>query len=104
MAHETYKAALKARLRELDTRLHDIEDELDAPSSKDWEDSATEREGDEVLESLGVSGQQEIARIRAALGRIRDGSYGECMKCADDISQERLTLLPDTPFCKNCAT
>ena len=97
------KRALMARLGELDARLHEIEDELDNPMSKDWEEAAVEREGDEVLEQLGQSGQDEILRIRAALKRIRDGEYGICVRCGDDISPERLDVLPDTPLCKNCA-
>lgn len=100
---KTRRAALLKRLAELDVRLHAIEDELDAPHSKDWEESAVEREGDEVLEQLGQSGQDEIARIRAALQRIREGEYGYCARCGDDISPERLDVLPDTPLCKTCA-
>lgn len=99
-----FKSRLQARLKELDSRLHEIEDELDVPHSADWDEAAVEREGDEVLESLGLSGQQEISRIRAALARIREGTYGECVRCGNEISQERLELLPDTPFCKDCAT
>lgn len=99
-----FKSRLQARLKELDSRLHEIEDELDVPHSADWDEAAVEREGDEVLESLGLSGQQETARIRAALARIREGTYGECVRCGNEISQERLELLPDTPFCKDCAT
>ena len=98
-----YRKILMDRLAELDSRLHQIEGELDQPHSKDWEDSAIEREGDEVLEQLGQSGQQEIARIRAALQRIRDGRYGICGRCGEEISQERLETLPDTPLCRNCA-
>lgn len=97
------RAALLKRLSELDHRLHEIEAELDAPHSKDWEESAVEREGDEVLEQLGNSGQEEILRIRAALQRIREGEYGYCARCGDDISQERLDVLPDTPLCMKCA-
>ena len=99
----TRKEALLARLSELDSRLHRIEAELDEPHSKDWEELAVEREGDEVLEQLGQSGQTEIARIRAALQRIREGTYGECVRCGEDISEERLDTLPDTPLCRNCA-
>lgn len=99
----TRKQALLKRLSELDERLHLIEEELDAPNSKDWEEMAVEREGDEVLEQLGHSGQDEILRIRAALKRIRDGEYGICVRCGDDISPERLDVLPDAPLCKNCA-
>jgi RNA polymerase-binding transcription factor DksA len=100
----TYRQALLDRLSELDTRLHDIESELDTPRSADWEDQATEREGEEVLERLGESGQAEIARIRAALARIRDGSYGICVQCGEPISEARLSVLPATPLCKECAT
>ena len=68
------KTALEARLRELDTRLHVIEDELDSHQSKDWGELAVEREEDEVLEGIGKSGLAEIDQIRAALTRIADGS------------------------------
>ncbi len=101
---ESYRKALLSRLSELDSRLHQIESELDAPHSKDWDDAAIEREGDEVLEHLGQSGQEEIARIRAALQRMRDGSYGICVRCGEQISAERLEVLPETPLCKDCAS
>ncbi|EDM69452.1 dnaK suppressor protein [Roseobacter sp. AzwK-3b] len=100
---DTYRTALLKRLGELDSRLHKIEAELDEPHSKDWDDAAIETEGDQVLEHLGQSGQDEIARIRAALQRMRDGSYGECVRCGERISAERLNVLPETPFCKDCA-
>ncbi len=98
-----YRKALLDRLAELDSRLMKIEAELDEPNSKDWEELAVEREGDEVLEQLGQSGKIEIARIRAALQRMRDGTYGECAQCANEISTERLDTLPDTPLCRSCA-
>lgn len=97
------RKALLNRLAELDGRLHTIEAELDAEHSKDWDDAAVEREGDEVLEHLGQAGQDEIRRIRAALQRIRDGEYGYCAKCGEEIAAERLDVLPDTPLCRNCA-
>lgn len=99
-----YKAMLLKRLSELDSRLHEIEDELDAPHSQDWEELAVEREGDEVLETLGHAGQEEIRGIRAALQRIRDGEYGYCVKCGDMIAEERLAVLPAAPLCTACAS
>lgn len=98
------RAQLEDRMKLLEDRLQEIEDELDSHQSKDWEEMATEREGDEVLESLGVSSQAEIARIRAALARMDAGEYGYCTKCGEEISGERLDLLPWTPFCRSCAT
>jgi len=103
MPHTHRKAQLTARAAELTARLSRIEAELDVPAPKDWEDQASEREADEVLETIGLSGQQELRQIGAALDRIADGSYGFCVKCGDEIAPERLDLLPDTPFCANCA-
>lgn len=97
------KQQLEARLDVLEARLGKIETELDSHQSKDWEELAIEREGDEVLEGLGLSGQQEIRMIKAALQRIEDGEFGSCTKCGKDISAERLDVLPYTPFCRDCA-
>ena len=98
-----YRSALMARLAELDGRLHAIEAELDSEHSKDWEDAAIEKEGEEVLEQLGNAGQTEIRRIQAALQRIREGGFGYCAQCGDEVSQDRLSAVPDTPFCQGCA-
>jgi RNA polymerase-binding transcription factor DksA len=97
------KTQLETRLRDLRSRLAVIDAELDSHQSKDWEDLATERESDEVLEGMGLSGQQEIRQIEAALARIVSGEYGICATCGDPISDERLNVLPCTPFCRDCA-
>lgn len=101
---ETRKTALVARHALLSARLAEIGTELGAHQSKDWEDLATEREGDEVLESMGLSGQQELRKIEAALRRITAGTYGTCARCGTAIAPARLDLLPYTPFCRDCAT
>lgn len=101
---KTFETKLKIRLNELEDRLHHIEEDLDAPKPKDWEESAVESEGDEVLEDLGKAGLLEIKMIQAALHRIEDGSYGICAKCGADISEERLVAVPHTPLCVKCAS
>ncbi len=103
MAHIDRARQLRARLSELGARLEGIDAALEAPHSRDWEEQAVEREGDEVLEDLGQAGSAEIAQIRAALDRIAAGEYGYCMRCGEEISAERLDVLPATPFCRKCA-
>ncbi|NCQ25218.1 MAG: dimethylmenaquinone methyltransferase [Rhodobacteraceae bacterium CG17_big_fil_post_rev_8_21_14_2_50_63_15] len=98
-----YRDVLMARLADLDKRLHRIESELGGEKAPDFSDAAIDREGEEVLERLGQGGQEEVARIRAALGRIREGSYGICVQCGEQISAERLDILPETPLCRHCA-
>ena len=43
------------------------------------------------------------ARGVAALGRIESGDYGFCAKCGGEIGEDRLDVVPFTPFCRNCA-
>lgn len=104
MPDARHKAQLEARAAELTARLNRIDAELDEPAPKDWEDLAIEREGDEVLETMGAAGQQELRQIAAALERIAEGTYGVCVACGGEISDERLDLVPYTPFCADCAT
>ena len=68
-----YRDVLEGRLAELQERLQEIDEALDSHQSKDWEELATEREGDEVLEQMGSSGKVEITKIQAALARMDEG-------------------------------
>lgn len=97
------KSELEARLAVLTSRISDIGAELDTHDAKDWEELATEREDDEVLEDLGLSAQNEIRAIHAALSRIDEGEYGFCVTCGSEIAPERLDVVPATPFCQSCA-
>jgi RNA polymerase-binding transcription factor DksA len=97
------KTLLLERRAELSGALLEIEDKLDDPMPSDWEDRASERQGDEVLEALGNADLEELRRIDAALSRIEDGTYGICAKCGNPISDQRLTAVPTAAVCRNCA-
>lgn len=43
-----------------------------------------------------------IAKIREALERIADGTYGVCEDCGEDISVKRLKARPVTTQCIEC--
>jgi RNA polymerase-binding transcription factor DksA len=100
---DTRRLQLEARLAYLKARLGVIDEELDSHETKDWEDLATERERDEVLEGMWNSGVQKIRQIEAALQRIAEGEYGFCTTCGTEIAPKRLDVLPFTPFCRACA-
>ena len=105
MNRETrFRPILEARVVELLARLQEIEAELDSHQSKDWGELATERETDEVLEREGTLGQEEIAKINAAYMRMDEGEFGFCVKCGEEVSTERLEVVPHTPFCRKCAS
>lgn len=71
--------------------------------SADWTEQASERENDEVLESLGNSSEQELVMINFALQRVESGLYFQCNRCGKDIGVARLELLPYTAHCVACA-
>ena len=97
MTPDEAKERLRARRDELTASMATIEDQLDEPVPKDWDDAATETENDEVLQSLGETEQAEVRRIDAALSRIEDGTWGTCVNCGEPIQDKRLALLPETP-------
>lgn len=97
------KTLLLRRRKALVGDMADIEHALDAPMPTDWEDRSSERQGDEVLEALGHADMAELKRIDAALDRIRQGTYGQCMKCGEAISPDRLAVVPDAALCRFCA-
>lgn len=45
-----------------------------------------------------------IKKVKKALERIEDGTFGICEKCGDDISVARLKARPVTTLCIECKT
>jgi DnaK suppressor protein len=43
-----------------------------------------------------------ILKIREALQRIEDGTFGQCEICGDDIGADRLLARPVTTLCIEC--
>jgi DnaK suppressor protein len=43
-----------------------------------------------------------IGKIKEALERIDDGSFGICDECGEDISAQRLKARPVTTLCIDC--
>ncbi len=45
----------------------------------------------------------ELQKIASALQRIKDGEYGYCVSCGDEIHEKRLHIDPAAPQCVDCA-
>lgn len=45
-----------------------------------------------------------IRKIKKALLRIEDDTFGICEKCGEDISAERIKARPVTSYCIDCKT
>lgn len=103
MDMKVQKAKLLERRKALVGDMQEIEDALDAPMPTDWEDRASERQGDEVLEALGQAELSELKRIDAALKRMEEGSYGTCQTCGKAVAEARLVAVPEAAQCISCA-
>lgn len=101
---EKMKPVLEKRLAVLKEEIADIDQTLREPDSQDFEERATENEGDEVLEDLGNAALTEIAQIETALERIADGTYGDCVTCGEAIPPARLEAVPQAAQCIKCAS
>ncbi len=45
----------------------------------------------------------ELQHIEAALKRMEDGDFGECLNCGEDIAAKRLEIDPTAAICIDCA-
>lgn len=48
--------------------------------------------------------RHEVARLKAALGRIDRGDFGECLECGESIAEKRLQSDPAATLCVDCAS
>ncbi len=76
--------------------------ETSTDDTQDVADQAVASYQKELLFSQGTNGHAQLSLIRAALDRISDGSYGECLNCGKTIGVKRLEALPWTPYCIEC--
>ena len=101
---EEARARLEGRLAELEDRLSRIEGDLSELPDADSSERAVQMEDDEALEAQAAVISDEIASIRRALERIEDGSYGECVRCGNEIAPGRLEARPESALCIECAS
>lgn len=71
--------------------------EPDANQSRDASDR-------EVRHAEQLRDQYELQAVRAALQRIAQGAYGECVTCGKAIALERLKASPAAMRCIVCQT
>jgi DnaK suppressor protein len=96
-----YKNVLEEKQAELVRMLRNrdgivIEKSADALDEVQY---ATERE----LAIRSLDRDSNLLRnVRGALGRIKEGSFGVCPRCEEEISPKRLAAVPWTTFCIQC--
>lgn len=108
-------AELKRRLQ---SELHRLESGLSAElgaleqqrsdrfpgGARDPGDESTVGQGVQLGSSVAALHSASIAQVRAALARIEEGSYGECVDCGGDVGLQRLLVQPSAARCLACQT
>lgn len=96
-----FQETLERKAAELDRVLRK-RDDIAIEKSADQMDEiqyASERD----LAICNVDRDSTLMRsVRAALRRIRDGSFGTCIECESAISPKRLAAVPWAPRCIRC--
>jgi DnaK suppressor protein len=98
---ELVKQVLKSKMRESTAttglrdsiRIHQVADPVDMTQE------AAEREM--AMENLDRE-TALVRRLRAAMERIDQGSYGVCLECQEPISPKRLNAIPWAELCIVC--
>lgn len=82
----------------------DVSASSDMGEVNDLEDQASKRERTTVQDAEVQRDSNELADVRAALGRLTDGSYGTCIDCGQPIELQRLVAMPAAARCLACQT
>jgi DnaK suppressor protein len=103
---ETFKKRLETRQQELrrtvnrtqaDGRIADED-----TAAADIADRAASSYNKEFLFSQSNNDRQLLMMVDGALARIREGSFGECVHCGNEINAKRLEAVPWTRHCIEC--
>ncbi|MGM0693524.1 MAG: TraR/DksA family transcriptional regulator [Pseudomonadota bacterium] len=100
------KQALEALRDELVDRFERYKahkEQRGGPLDKDMEDQSIELQNDDVIEALQQEAEDELRQVMHALERIDDGEGDRCEQCGEAIDPRRLTAVPYTTLCRDCA-
>ena len=76
--------------------------ELREQTSGDVVDAALDSVQDEISSQLAEVEARELGRIEYALERMREGQFGICEGCGNNIPMARLNALPYATYCISC--
>src|SRR5438105_12741777 len=74
----------------------------DQDTAQDIADRAASSYTKEFLFSQSNNERQLLQMVETALQRIREGTFGECVNCGNEINAKRLEAVPWTRYCIAC--
>ncbi len=103
---EHFKVKLKAEKENLEKEIKYYQKE-DPYSDKTRatgisEDGITETEEHDRLSATKTELEKTLTEVEAALARLEQGKFGKCSNCGNQISEERLDIMPSASLCLSC--
>jgi len=102
---EGFKKRLEERQQVLRKTVSRTEEDgriADQDTAQDIADRAASSYTKEFLFSQSNNDRQLLAMVETALQRIREGAFGECVNCGNEINAKRLEAVPWTRYCIEC--
>lgn len=102
---ESFKKRLEERqvaLRRMVSRTEEDGRIADQDPAQDIADRAASSYTKEFLFSQSSNERQLLHMVETALQRIREGQFGECVNCGEEINAKRLEAVPWTRYCIGC--
>jgi DnaK suppressor protein len=101
---EHFKRLLEAGIAETERTITDSEQEIRATSTRqaDTADQAAAEYERQALAHKAAVGRQTLRNLSQALERIRQGTFGECAECGNEIEAKRLEAIPWARYCLKC--
>ena len=75
---------------------------MEGEEPKDLADIASDDIDRKMIEAIGAKELKNLKLIESALTRIKQGKYGNCIKCNKRIPQDRLIAMPFALMCIEC--
>ena len=102
---QQFKKRLETRQQELHRSLTRAQEDgraLEDGRAADESDRAANSYTKDFLFHLSTNERNLLRAVENALGRIRDGSFGQCVSCGNEINRKRLEAIPWTLHCIEC--
>jgi DnaK suppressor protein len=102
---QRYEHRLRRRQQELEQALASTVEQAMASGAEDGQDTADQAVAGyqkEMLFSQGTERNHQLRLVRQALARIAAGTFGDCVRCSQQIGPKRIDALPWTPYCIQC--
>ncbi|MCW2889013.1 MAG: DnaK suppressor protein [Streptosporangiaceae bacterium] len=102
----TARKRLEGMLADLDRSISILKGESPEPAAPDYDhhpaDAGTSLSDADRSEAALQAMERQRSAVLAAVGRLDEGRYGQCVDCGEPVPEGRLEARPDAARCVAC--